>query len=44
MSDPSGSQEPRRGLSGGMIAFLIVLAVLIVAAGICVAIASNAQW
>jgi len=44
MSDPSGPQEPRRGLSRGMIAFLIVLSMLIVAAGICVAIVSNAQW
>jgi len=44
MSDPSGPQEPRPGLSRVAIAFLIVLAVLIVGAGICVAIASNAQW
>jgi hypothetical protein len=44
MSDPSGPQEPRKGLSRGMIAFLIVLAVLIIGAGICVAIMSNIQY
>lgn len=41
MSDPFGPQDPRAGLSRGAIAFLIVLAVVIVGAGICVAIVSN---
>ena len=44
MSDPSGPQEPRPGLSRVAIAFLIVLAVVIIGVGICVAIVSNAQW
>jgi hypothetical protein len=44
VNDPFDPQEPRKGLSRGVIAFLIVLAVVIIGAGICVAIVSNIQY
>ena len=43
MSGPFQPQEPRKGLSKVGIALLIILGVLIIGAGICVAIVSNIQ-
>ena len=44
MSDPFEPQEPRRGLSKVGIALLIILGVLIIGAGVCIAIVSNIQY